>query len=422
MTSSIDYAASRRSTLTVVIVLLAAVISVPDASAAADSLPLGDRDLQERRTTQTLGEGVTLTRIVRGSEPADPGEIQTTTRGPWVVHVLRIDTAKARGRLAATYGPDLAHVERTTDLVRRSGALAGVNASFFTFTANNRYPGDPVGLGIYSGRMLSEPTGEPNEANMLVDSNSNRVLFGQFDWSGKMRNRRTEEVLGLEFINHPPVVPEACAELVDQTRCDQPGDVVEFTPEFAPKTPTGKGVEVVLDRRGCVVATHNTRGTTLKAGQTSLQATGADTTELLEVAGTGCLNRTVTLRDENGRHVPVRPGLFAVNGRYRLVADGKVVVPDGSGGFFARHPRTIAGTTRDGAIVLATIDGRQSTSVGTTMAETAAVAEALEMHDAINLDGGGSTTMSVEGRLINEPSGSRERTVGDALIYRDALR
>ncbi|GAA4565608.1 hypothetical protein GCM10023176_14100 [Micromonospora coerulea] len=57
----------------------------------------------------------------------------------------------------------------------------------------------------------------------------------------------------------------------------------------------------------------------------------------------------------------------------------------GSGSFFARNPRTIAGTTQDGKIVLATIDGRQTTSVGTAMDETAAVAQALGMHNAVNL-------------------------------------
>jgi hypothetical protein len=39
---------------------------------------------------------------------------------------------------------------------------------------------------------------------------------------------------------------------------------------------------------------------------------------------------------------------------------------------------------------------------------------------AVNLDGGGSTTMSVAGMLVNHPSGATERAVGDALVYVDA--
>jgi hypothetical protein len=387
---------------------------------ANGTLPLGDADLAETRSSQTLAEGVTLTRIVRGTEPAPVDEINTTTRGPWVVNVLTIDSHRARGHLEATYGPDLAQVEKTTDLVRASGALAGVNASFFTFTANPQYPGDPVGLGLFRGELLSEPTADIAEVDLVVDANANRVLIGHLTWSASVQNRQTAATLALEFLNHPPVVPAGCAALADQTQCTLPGDIVQFTPEFAASTPTGAGVEVVLDRLGCVVRTSSTRGTSLAPDQTSLQATGRDTVSLLEVAGQGCVNRVSTLVNEAGDQLPVRPGLFGVNGHYRLTANGEIVVPRGSGSFFARNPRTIAGTTRDGSIVLATIDGRRTTSVGTTMDETAAVAHALGLTDALNLDGGGSTAMCVNGALVNQPSGSAERAVGDALVYLDS--
>ncbi|MGW1090944.1 phosphodiester glycosidase family protein [Streptomyces sp. NPDC002596] len=386
------------------------------AAAADASLPLGDANLEETRSSQTLADGVTLTRIIRGTEPAPADQISTTTRGPWVVNVLTIDPHKTRGHLEATYGPDLAKTEKTTDLVRSSGALAGVNASFFTFTGSQQYPGDPVGLGLYGGELLSEPTRDKAEVNFVVDANSNQVLMGKLHWSGSVQNKKTEATLSLEYINHPPVVPSACASFPDQTQCTVPGDVVQFTPEFADATPSGAGMEVVLDEHHCVVRTSTTRGTVLTEGQTSLQATGRDAASLLQVAGQGCLKVTSTLINEQGEELPARKGLFGVNGRYRLTADGQIVVPAGSGSFFARNPRTIAGTTQDGKIVLATIDGRMTTSVGTTMDETAAVAQALGMHNAVNLDGGGSTAMSVEGALVNRPSGATERAVGDALV------
>jgi hypothetical protein len=259
--------------------------------------------------------------------------------------------------------------------VKSEGALAGVNASFFTFTADPLYPGDPVGLGISDGKLLSEPLTDPTEANLLIDAKSNKVVMGHLSWCGAIRNRSTGAELPLEFVNHPPVIPAACATLPDQTTCTAPGDVVLFTPEFAAATPAGAGVEVVLDRRGCVVRTSTTRGTTLTANQISLQATGQDTVALLKVKG--CVRTDLKVSNENGDKVPLHSGLYGVTGRYRLTANGEIVVPGGTGSFFDRNPRTIAGTTRDGKIVLATIDGRQTTSVGTTMNETAAVAKAL---------------------------------------------
>ncbi len=411
-----------RGALATVVVAAATVgVALPlTATAASTGLPLGDPDLAETRSSQELARGVTLTRIVRGTEPAPADQINTTTRGPWVVSVLTIDPRKANGHLKATYGPDLARVEKTSDLVRSAGAVAGVNASFFTFTADPLYPGDPVGLGISDGKLLSEPLTDPAEANLLIDAKSNKVVAGHLQWSGEVRNRATHATLPLEFLNHRPVIPTACASLPDQTTCTVPGDVVLFTPEFAAATPAGAGVEVVLDRRGCVVSTATTRGTSLKAGQTSLQATGQDTVALLNVASRGCLDQDLKLANEDGDNVPLRSGLYGVTGRYRLTANGEIVVPDGTGSFFDRNPRTIAGTTRDGKIVLATLDGRQTTSVGTTMDETAAVAQSLGLRNSINLDGGGSTAMALQdGTLVNHPSGTggAERAVGDAIVF-----
>ena len=53
-----------------------------------------------------------------------------------------------------------------------------------------------------------------------------------------------------------------------------------------------------------------------------------------------------------------------------------------------------------------TVDGRTSRDLGLSIPETADVARSLGLVDAINLDGGGSTTMVVDGRVISRPSDS----------------
>ena len=390
-----------------------------DARASGEALPLGDRDLPEGRSVVALAPGVELTQIVRGAVPAAPADIPTTRRGPWRVSVLTIDPRLARGHLQATYGPNLSQVEPTSALVPAARALAGVNASFFAFGKSPRYPGEPVGLGLYRGVVMSEPAATRTEVDLLVDARTNAVRLGRLTWTGNMKNRRTDKTLRLEFLNHPPVVPAACRELTDPTACRKSGDVVHVQQRFG-RTPAGPGVEVVLDRSGCVVRRTKTRGTVLAAGQDSLQATGRQTKQLLALTDRGCLSRRVTLYDEKRKKVRLHAGMFGVAGRYRLTQNGRVVVPAGRGSFFARHPRTFAGTGAGGKIMLVTIDGRRPDSVGSTLAETAAVARSLGLRDAVNLDGGGSTTMSVRGGLVNQPSGSSERAVGDALVYVDA--
>ena len=425
MTSFINpppYRARRAAAVATLITLSATGLIVGGpAEATSFTLPLGSAGLVETRTSQVLATGVILTRIVRGAVPTTVDQIGTTSQGPWRVNVLSIDPALARGHLRATYGPDLARAEKVTDLVRISNAVAGTNASYFAYTASAQYPGEPRGLGLYGGALLSEPAAVSTEVDLVVDAKTSEVSIGRLTWTGQMRNRSTGKTLRLKYLNHPPVVPSGCTKAADQTTCTKSGDTVHFTPQFGRSTPRGYGVEVVLDSRGCRVRSHSTRGVVLAANQTSIQATGRETKSLIKLAKVGCLSRDVKLYDEGGKQIRLSSGLFGVAGRYQLTKAGKIVVPAGSSTFFARNPRTLAGRTTDGTIVLATIDGRQATSVGATLAETARVAQALGMVDAVNLDGGGSTTLSVRGALANKPSGSSgERAVGDALVYMDS--
>ena len=71
------------------------------------------------------------------------------------------------------------------------------------------------------------------------------------------------------------------------------------------------------------------------------------------------------------------------NGRYRLTANGRIVVPARSAASSPVNPRTIADATRDGKIVPSTLDGCMTTSVATPMDETTAVADVLGMYDAV---------------------------------------
>ena len=388
------------------------------AGGVSVTLPLGDPDLVETRTTEVLAEGVTLTRIVRGTDPAAEKDIGTTTRGPWRVNVLAIDPTIASGSLQASYGTDLATVEPVSAIASAAGALVAVNASFFTFTADRRYPGDPVGLGLYGGSLLSEPsTTAPAEVAFLVDSRNNSARMDRLTWQGQMVNRRTHAALPLGHLNHRPVVPKGCRDLKNPRRCFRSGDVVRFASSFGQKTPAGPGVEVVLGRGGCVARRELTRGTVLKPSQSSVQATGRESVRLLRLTRDGCVAFKSVLRDTRSNWVETGDWMSGVNGRFRLTTAGRSVVPRGTTELFERNPRTVAGRTSAGVIILVTIDGRQPTSVGTTLDETAAVALALGMRNSVNLDGGGSTTMVANGALVNAPSGGLERAVGDALVF-----
>ncbi|MEM7275926.1 MAG: phosphodiester glycosidase family protein [Actinomycetota bacterium] len=84
--------------------------------------------------------------------------------------------------------------------------------------------------------------------------------------------------------------------------------------------------------------------------------------------------------------------------------------------FLNRHPRTAIGVDASGdVLILVTVDGRSRSAIGMTGAETVDLLVALGAHDAVMLDGGGSSTMWIAGRgVVNQPSGGL-RAVGNQI-------
>lgn len=113
----------------------------------------------------------------------------------------------------------------------------------------------------------------------------------------------------------------------------------------------------------------------------------------------------------------------AIGGAGLIVKDGRAV-EDWAGERVSadfrttRHPRTVAGLDGSGRVWLLAIDGRRpGHSLGASFAALARLARHLELVDVVNLDGGGSTTMVVRGRIVNRPSDLRgPRPVSDALL------
>lgn len=362
-------------------------------------LSLGSPGLPEKRTVEQIAPGVVLTTIERGVAAAD-GAAES---GPWVIRTLTIDPKVSKGRLAVARGTDLGVVGSTTALLKQADALAGISGGFFTPDDKAR-PGDPMGLAISQGRVISEPTGLGTEVTLLVDSADNTLRVARLRWSATVRNSVTGRTLTLDRVNLAPAAPTG----------GSPGELTVITPDFGRKTPSGEGTEVVLDREGCVVRIARTRGSTLGSDQTALQATGSDANELRSLAGEGCLQVEHKVTRGN-RPLKLTESLSAMTGRVWLLNEGKVLPPERDLYLWKRHPRSVAGFTWDGKIVLMTIDGRLATSVGTTMLETARVAQELGLRDAMNLDGGKSATMAVDGKVV---SGFRkERPVSDALVW-----
>ncbi|MHA7297596.1 phosphodiester glycosidase family protein [Pseudarthrobacter sp. MDT3-1] len=359
------------------------------------------------------------------------------SRGPWNLQVLTIDPKEFDGEIAATFGPDLERRETTSQLAADAGAVAAVNGGFFVFDPAAGAEGDPAGVGVYSGQMLSEAVGD--RPALVVDGKKARAGVERLSWEGTVSDGGS--VLPLDGINRVPGLIRNCggtpddvvtSEPLHDVTCTDADEIVSFSPEFGATTPAGPGLEVVLDATGTVTAVNRSRGASVPAGGASIQAIGTDVQRLLELAKPGAhLGLTSELVAADGKEFEAGPGSHVLNGGPALIEDGKIgvtarrdgMVHDRNPGMFygwahKRNPRTIAGTDAAGRLVLVTVDGRQTGSLGLSLQESAQVAKSLGLTEAINLDGGGSTTMVVNGAVVNTPSnaGAAERPVGDALV------
>lgn len=93
-----------------------------------------------------------------------------------------------------------------------------------------------------------------------------------------------------------------------------------------------------------------------------------------------------------------------------LVKDGQRITPDSISFNWTRHPRSAMCLTEDYQLLMVSVDGRhENQAVGMSTFEMVELMEALDCHDAFNLDGGGSTTLWLkEHGVINYPSDNKK--------------
>jgi cell division septation protein DedD len=313
--------------------------------------------------------------------------------GPQWVASLRVDPNRLEVRpvLARDRVPGR---ERTSQMARRAGALAAVNGGFFA------PDGDPLGGLVVDGEWVSEPL--PGRSCLgLADG---LALVDTLDWRG--------EVVG----------PFGSVRLSGLNRPPAPGEVVLYTPRYGASTRTDPAAVEVVVAGGAAQQVRAGGGSSVPPDGFVLSARGDATAALQQVRVGDPLRLSLRLQPASGdpRWDEVR---HVVCGGPRLVAAG-LAAPSQEGFPDAfrnrRHPRTAAGVATDGTLVLLVVDGRwPEHGLGMTLEELARELVSLGVRDALNLDGGGSTTLVVGGVVANRPSDEAgERPVSDALVVR----
>lgn len=286
-------------------------------------------------------------------------------------------------------------------LIDQAGAIAGVNGDFFPPLA------DPLGLMVRDGELVSQPW--PKRAAFAWGPGGS--MAGVFAWSGRVQPA-TGGALTLNGVN------QECGdnELVLVT--DDAGQVVAKPPSLVLRIQVG---DVVWRPGADVTATvaaaiTDAPITPVAPGEAYLVARGTAAGSLTGLAaGTTLTIRLDVIGLDFSKHDQV------AGGGPMLLQAGKPAIDWDSAGFsqgFAnnRHPRTAVGRTRSGDLWFVVIDGRQPMSAGANLSETAQIMLDLGCVDAINLDGGGSSTLAILGVTLNRPSDGQERKVANGIL------
>lgn len=283
---------------------------------------------------------------------------------------------------------------RTSEAARRAEAIAAVNGGFFSAT------GDPLGCLVIEGEVISEPLVGRSCVGITDDG---QVLF---------------DVLRLDAT----AAAESGAVAIDGVNRDRgAGEIILYRPAHGATTRTNPfGTEVVVAGEIVQQVTDGRGNAAIPPGGYVLSGHDRGRAALLAAFRPGdrvTLRVRLTPATADPRWDGVR---HVMGGGPRLLAGGRFVGGEGFRPTFSdrRHPRTAIGRLEDGRVVLAVVGGRQPYhSLGMTLRELAGLLQQLGVTDALNLDGGGSTTLVVRGVVINLPSDETgERPVSDVLL------
>ena len=339
----------------------------------------------------------------------------TRIRGvPWSIHVVRFE------RTNTLYRIQTAHAEgKAIGVDTLSGQVAGSNGKQGTVVAaingdfyerNGPYAGAPHGVQVTEGELLSGPSGS---SSFWTDSQGQPHL-------GKVES-------------HFQVVwPDGTSTAFGLNE-DRRGDKLElYTPALGTSTHTYRGREITLEPDGTgqwlplqlgqvyaarVRGISNTGNTRIEPGTMVLSAEPALFNRLPSIAvGAKLQLRTTSIPALLGIRAAISGGpVLVANGQRRRTLSSHSFGYE-SGSMAARHPRSAVGWNQS-YFYLVVVDGRQpNLSIGMTMDELSDFMVRLGCEEAMNLDGGGSTTLWYDGQVRNSPCERAERDISNCLI------
>jgi hypothetical protein len=327
--------------------------------------------------------------------------------GPWSVNVLKIDRSRRDLVLTTTLGDGhKVGLSPLSDQVRSLSQdigipLAAVNGDFYR-TEHETFAGDPRGIQIALGELISAPN---NKSAFWIDDEGNASI-------GNLANR-----FGV-------IWPDGSRTPLGLNEERRSNDAVLYTPRVGVSTRARGGHEFVLAQHGDEPWLPLRVGQTYQAEVREVRRSGNSRIKpdgMVLSIGPTLLARVpdvaagAVIQISTETSPSIAGAGVALGGGPVLLRGGKVQSAY-SNKASERHPRSALGWN-DQHFFFVQVDGRQhGFSVGMTLPELANYMARQGCQEAMNLDGGGSAEMWVEGRVVNRPCFGHERDTANALV------
>lgn len=291
------------------------------------------------------------------------------------------------------------------EMAKNNESIAAINGDFFSGTSVNGYT---VGLSVSDGKMLTSTyNGNENKnefASFVLDESGNTYM-DYFKNIITLKSNDTNEILYIKEFNKPSSNYDTRPAIYTSDWGEK--SIGSFS--YLPIT------EMVVENNVVKEIRYNLEGAEIPKNGYVLATTGANSEFINNNFKVGT---KVDLEINLG--IDLEKIQTAISGGAILVKNGEI--PAFSSNISGTHPRTAIGLSKDGnTLYLITVDGRQKKSIGVTQTELAELLIEKGIYNAINLDGGGSTTMVAQKlgdtalSIINSPSSGTLRKVTNAL-------
>jgi hypothetical protein len=387
------------------------------AMIAADEMTAGaTQDTRPSPRERRLGDHVALRRkrvrtIHRRIAPGLRFTKIIDERTPRRIFILRAELATFPITYDVTLaGPTLGYRATVPQMAKANDAVAAINGDF-----SSRIVGRPIHAFVEDGTFVQ--SAGPGGASLAVTKTDERVVAAPTAQRMTAVDSQTTLQWRIDrWNNGAPDVGEIAAFTTAGGSLETPpagACSVHLTPS-GPPTPSveapGFDQALTIDDSGC-------RDQAMPVGAAGVVlSTVAGTDEATELRSLA-LGTTMTIHLSLG----FDDAYDVIGGDTMLLRDGRVSVARFCGSFLCQaQPRTAIGVSAEGKLLMVVVDGRQPRySLGLSMLGFARLLKKLGAVDAVNLDGGGASTMVVRDKVVNRPSdGSLRRVATAAMILR----